>query len=156
MVRLLFKFLGEISHGAVLHHAGEAMVHAGRLLALRGSLRAKIAKARRGRNLVPVELAVLALPRTIVENANAPLAHRNLVLFLTGDLARLAARAEFVIDEQSIRCHLDHQLSKTIPNFHHVRVVVLSDRLHAAEQALERCAEAELANVLMWNELVDV
>ena len=94
--------------------------------------------------------------RAVVKQADAPLSHGDAVLFLASHLARLASRAEFVVDEQTVCRHLNHQLSEAVPHFHHVGVVVLCERLHAAEDALERRAETELADVLVRDELVDV
>ena len=78
------------------------------------------------------------------------------MLFLAGHFARLAARAVFVINEQTVRRHLNHQLSESIPYFHHVGVVVLVDGRNAAQEALERRTEPELSDVLVRYELVDV
>ena len=61
-------------------------MHARRLLALGRALGAQVAQTRGEGNVVQVEFAVRALPRTVRQDADAPLANRNLVLFLVSML----------------------------------------------------------------------
>jgi hypothetical protein len=74
------------------------MMYTGRLLTLGRALGAEIAESGGCRDLVPVELAVEALPGAIIEKMDAPLPNREGVLLLASNLAALAAGAEFIIN----------------------------------------------------------
>ena len=93
---------GELPDGAVDHHAVLAVVDAGGQLALPHALGAQVAQVRRHGQVVVLPHAVGALARAVLEQHDAEVAGLVAVLHLAGGHARLAARAELVIDEQTV------------------------------------------------------
>lgn len=156
LLGLVLELLRELLNRPIVKNVRKAMVHAQRLLALSRALCAQVAQVGRQREIVEVDVVVVDAPRPVGVDGDARLAHRVAMLLLTGDLARAAVSAVFVIDQKSVGRHLLHQLSEFLPDEVHVRVVRLSNGLHVAAHALVRRAEAELAHMAVGAKVVDL
>ena len=82
LLGLVAHELRKLFYRTVLHNVRKAVVHANRFAALRSTINAQVAQICRHRNLVPVHMIFIDLPRTFINDTNAPFAYRITVLFL--------------------------------------------------------------------------
>ena len=104
----------ELFDSAELHAECQAVMNAARVFSFSNTIGTQVAQVGRNRNLIPVEAVaaftrIILLPRAVIKNADAPLANREVVLFLAGHNARLATSAEFVVNQKSVIRHADYQ-----------------------------------------------
>ena len=122
LLRLLLELLGKLLDRAVGDDVRQAVMDAHRFAALRDALRAEVAQISHDRPVVKVVVHVIGLPRPVDHNLDAGLADRVVMLFLAGDLAGSAVRAELVVNKESVLGHV----YTSFPNLSQMRFMSVS------------------------------